>query len=300
MSDYNQMSYEDGLELYNFTIKKLLPALKGVFLQIINIIEQLSQSKTYEVNHKDLKKKMDKKEHTIIKPNEASNLKLFINTIDADVDTIIEKLQEVIDKNKKHSNFSKLEYLRILFVDNELIPHLIKFLNINPATLQGVGNPLWNILYKILQHNITVFDNTYAKPNKQFENSFLKNKITNINVTQDDIYSSKKEAQNYYEFIKYIEEIEDRYEQSPTQFNLLDLLFTLIANERKVQELLSTIPDIISKIDMLEYIVTGKVDVRLKLLRGLLSNLNSVFDYRNFGELEDSSHKLTPQTRRRQ
>ncbi len=96
-----------------------------------------------------------------------------------------------------------------------------------------------------------------------------------------------------YKFIKYIEEIEERFEQSPSQFNLLDLLFTLIANEKKAQELLSTMPDIIFKIDMLEYIVKGKVDVRLKLLRGLLTNLKAVFDYRNFGELEDSTHKLT-------
>ena len=133
-----------------------------------------------------------------------------------------------------------------------------------------------------------------TKPNIQIENSFLKDKIKNVAVTSDDIYSSKKETKNYYEFIKYIEEVEERYEKNKTQFNLLDLLLTLISNDKKAQELRSTLPDIISKIDKAEYIATGEVDLKLKLLRNLLTNINSVFEFRNFGELEDSTHKLTP------
>ena len=291
---YAYMSYKTGLELYNFTIINVLPSLKKILAETILLVEQLSSLNNYEINHKDLKKQIDKQQHIIILPNEALNLKSFINTIDKDIDEIIKKLQEVIDKNKNKSNFSKLEYLNLVFVKNELIPHLIEFLNINPETLQGIGNPLWNILYKILQHNIAYYDNTYTKPNKQFESGFLKSKITNINITNEDIYSSKKEAENYYEFIKYIEEIEERYEQNATQSNLLDLLFTLISNEKKVQELLSTLADIISKIDMVEYLATGKFDIRLKLLRELLSNLHAIGSFRNFGDLEDSTHKLTP------
>ncbi|WP_044418622.1 hypothetical protein [Halarcobacter anaerophilus] len=291
--DYNQMSYEDGLELYNFTTAKLLPSLKDILVKLLKIIDSLSEQKTYEATHKNLKKQVDKKEHTIIEASEASNLKSFINTIDKDIDEIIRKLQDVITKNTSHSEFSKLEYLYIVFVDNQLIPHLVQFLNINPTTLQELGNTVWNMLYKILQHNIAYYDNTYAKPDIQFENSFLKGKIKNVDVTDDDIYSSKKESENYDKFITYIEDIEERYERNASQYNLLDLLFTLIANDKKAQELLSTLPDIISKIDMAEYIARGEVDVRLKLLRNLLTNLNSVFDIRNFGELEDSTHKLT-------
>ncbi|RXJ65223.1 hypothetical protein CRV08_15650 [Halarcobacter ebronensis] len=294
-SDYNQMSYQDGLEVYNFTIKKLLSTLKDILLEITKIVNQLSEQKIYEVNHKDLKKKIDKKQHTIIEATEAKNLKSFINAIDADIDKIIRDLKAVVTNNTDQSNFSKLEYLLLVFNENDLILHLEEFLNINPKPLQGTDNSLWNILYKILQHNIAYYDNTYAKPNIQFENSFLKDKITNINITSEDIYSSKKEAKNYYEFIKYIEEIEERYEKNKTQFNLLDLLFTLIANDKKAQELLSTLPNIISKIDIAEYIATGKLDVKLKLLRDLLTNINSVFEFRNFGELEDSTHKLTKQ-----
>lgn len=291
---YLTMSYQDGLEVYNFTIKQLLPSLKDILAEIVSIINQLSEQKTYEINHKDLKKKIDKKEHTIIEATEAKNLKSFIQLIDTDINEIIIDLKKVVENNKSASTFSKLEYLKILFADAEiqLIPNLIEFLNINPATLQGAGNPLWNILYKILQHNIAYYDNTYAKPNIQFENSFLKDKITNINVTNDDIYSSKKESKNYYEFIKYIEEIEERYEKNKTQFNLLGLLFTLIANDKKAKTLLNTLPSIINKIDIVEYIVTGEADRRLKLLRKLLTNIKTVFDVRSFGELEDSSQKL--------
>lgn len=291
---YLTMSYQDGLEVYNYTIKQLLPSLKDILAEIVSIINQLSEQKTYEINHKDLKKKIDKKEHTIIEATEAKNLKSFIQLIDTDINEIITDLKKVVENNKSASTFSKLEYLKILFADAEiqLIPNLIEFLNINPATLQGAGNPLWNTLYKILQHNIAYYDNTYAKPDIQFENSFLKDKITNINVTNDDIYSSKKESKNYYEFIKYIEEIEERYEKNKTQFNLLDLLFTLIANDKKAKTLLNTLPSIINKIDIVEYIVTGEADRRLKLLRKLLTNIKTVFDVRSFGELEDSSQKL--------
>lgn len=51
-------------------------------------------------------------------------------------------------------------------------------------------------------------------------------------------------------------------------------------------------PSIINKIDIVEYIVTGEADRRLKLLRKLLTNIKTVFDVRSFGELEDSSQKL--------
>ena len=294
---YLTMGYQEGLELYNFTTEKLLQKLKKILAEIINIVNQLSEQKTYEVNHKDLKKKIDKKHHTIIEPTEAKNLKSFIQTIDKDVDAIIDKLKAVVKDNKNASTFSKLEYLKTLFADAEiqLIPNLIEFFNINPATLQGTGNPLWDILYKILQHNIAYYDNTYTKPNIQFENSFLEDKITNVNVTSEDIYSSKIEAKNYYEFIKYIEEIEERYEKNKTQFNLLDLLFTLIANDKKAQNILNILSKIIKYINVAEYIGTGEVDVRLKLLRNLLTNINSVFEFRNFGKLEDSTHKLTQQ-----
>jgi hypothetical protein len=288
------MSYKDGLELYDFTTKKLLPELKKVLAELINIIEQLSQSKTYEVTKKVLKSKIPKKQHTIIPANEASSLKSFINTIDKDIDEIIQKLQKVIDDNKNQSSFSKLEYLKILFAEaeNQLIQHLVEFLDIHPDTLQE-NNTVWNMLYKILQHNILYYDNTYAEPDIQFEDSFLKDKIINIDVTDDDIYSSKKESKNYEEFIKYIEEIEERYEESASQYNLLDLLFTLISNDKKAQDILETLPTIIEYIDLAEYAATGELDVRLKLLRNLLTNLNLVFDFRNFGALEDSRHKLT-------
>ncbi|WP_404319622.1 hypothetical protein [Malaciobacter canalis] len=295
ITDYNHINYEEGMELYDFTIKQLLPSLKDILSESIKIIDHLSEQKTYEVNHKDLKKKIDKKEHTIIGASEASNLKSFIQLIDTDINKIIQKLKKVIDDNKNQSDFSKLQYLEIVFSDaeNQFIQHLIDFLNIPQKTLQGEGNTVWNTLYKILLHNIAYYDNTYNKPNIQFENSFFKDKITNKNVTSDDIYSSKKEAKNYYKFIAYIEEIEKRYEQSPSQYNLLDLLFTLIANEKKAKDFLSTLPDIINKIDIVEYIVTGEADRRLKLLRKLLTNIKTVFDVRNFGELEDSSQKLT-------
>lgn len=294
MYSYNQMSYQEGLEVYNFTIKQFLPALKDVLAEVIKIINQLSEQKTYEVKHTDLKKKIDKKQHTIIEPPEAKNLKSFINAIDADIDEIIRKLKTVVTNNTDQSNFSKLEYLLLVFNENELVFHLEEFLNINPRILYGRSNSLWNILYKILQHNIAYYDNTYSKPDIQFENSFLKDKITNVNVTSEDIYSSKTEAKNYYEFIKNIEEIEERYEKNKTQTNLLDLLFTLIANDKKAQKLLGTLPTAITYINRAEYIVTGKLDVKLKLLRTVLTNINSVFDVRNFGELEDSTHKLNP------
>ena len=293
--DYNQMTYEDGLELYDFTIKNLLLALKNILEESIKIIDTLSQAKTYEVSHKDLKKIIDKKEHTIIPKSAAIQMKSFIKILDADIDKIIKDLKDVIEANTKKEEFSKLTYLEILFKDNQLIPHLVEFLDINPNTLQGVNTSLWNQLYEILNHNIADFDNTYVKPDTQYKDSFLKDKITNINISNDDIYSSKKEALNYYKFIKYIENIEERYEASPTQFNLLDLLFTLVFQEKKAKDMIETVVNIISYIDTAEYIATGEVDVRLKLLKGLLTNINTVFNIRNFGELEDSTHKITPQ-----
>lgn len=296
---YAYMSYEHGQELYTTTIK-LLEDLREVFSQNLQLIEPLAQVKTFEAEHKDFSKVLQKKQHSIIPQAEFIKMKDFIEVLELDLDGVMEDLR---DKIKEHINdsskFSKMEYLEILILNNQFIPHLIEFFDINPATLKNDGKALWSILYKILLHNIEKYDNTYVKPNQQFETSFLKEKIKNVDVTHDDPYSNTEQVENYEKFINYIEGIEKNYETNPSQYNLLDLLLTLVGNEATAYSIIERLPNIISIINTAEYIATGRLDARLKLFRTMLTNLKSVFDTRYFGGLVDTSHKLSAEDKQK-
>lgn len=90
-------------------------------------------------------------------------------------------------------------------------------------------------------------------------------------------------SKSYKKFIVYIEEIEKRYNANPSEYNLLDLLFTLLAQDENFYEVIKEITGWKTVLNYSEYIVTGDVDTTVKALRHTLNNLEEVFDDRRFG-----------------
>lgn len=300
------MSNKDGEKVYN-SFLGLFNDVKSLIKIILDIVKILSTEKTSFNISKSLLKKMGKNKlsyERMIIPNKTAK-KIF---------KMLELLQEEIDKNiksfdnrikehtKNQSNYLVKNFWSDFYI-NKLVELLIQFLDIDANILiSNKDNSLWNALYEILEYNIDIYDNTYTKPNIQFENSFLKDKITNINVTKDDIYSSKKEAQNYYKFIKYIEEIENRCENNLNQTNLLDLLFTLTQQFGIIYEY-KGIGFGTALIVFANYVKIKRIsnfgfnasefEKRIFELANLITNLQEIFKKRDFGGIIDTSHKLS-------
>lgn len=86
--------------------------------------------------------------------------------------------------------------------------------------------------------------------------------------------------------------IEKKYEANPNETNLLDLLFTLLAQDESLYKLIKEITSWKDWLNYGEYIVTGELDTKIKKVRYMLENIEKVFDDR-YCSLLDTSHSLT-------
>lgn len=223
--------YKEGKEFYSKFIT-LFKDVENVLISISDFIDALTKEDSFNVSpsiKEDLGENILSYKRSVIYEKTRDKIEDIISKIKKQIKININNFES---RKKFHEKNISNYLVKNIFDDfeiNELVELLLKFLDIDPISLNSLDeNALWNIVYEILDTNIEKYDDTYIKPNKQFEKTFLKNKITPVDVTSRDKYASKVEALNYYKFITYIEEIERRYKSEPNQTNLLDLIFTLI------------------------------------------------------------------------
>ena len=297
------MSHENGLALYQATINffKILDdkGTKGlikVFEELISLCDKLNQPYTFDNIESKIKGNSQTKpinQRKFLSDASHKRLTNMFKLLIADINLVIKTLTQRIQDNN-NSQFDKADYISDLFSLDSFINHLLDLLAVNSDSLIS-SNPslsLWDSLYLILQDNIKVFDNTYVKPDRQFKGTFLENKISYKDVTKDDLYNNAFNSKNYDNFINRIEDIENRFETSPSKTNLLDLLFTLLANDKPIYDLIKEFTSWNKWINRGEYVAWGTLDRNLKRVRNLFTNLEEIFDKRYFN-LEDGSHKLT-------
>ncbi|QKF73027.1 hypothetical protein AFAEC_0852 [Aliarcobacter faecis] len=301
------MSHENGLALYQSTINffKMLDdkgtnGLIKIFEELIVLCDKLNQDYTFDNIESKIKGNSQTKpinQRKILSDANHQRLtnifKLLISDINIVISTLTRTLNRKIEGGSS-SKFDKADYFSDLFSLDSFVNHLIDLLDINSKFLISY-NPslsLWDSLYLVLQDNIKMFDNTYVNPDIQFKGTFLESKISYKDVTKDDLYNSAFNSKNYDRFINRIENIENRFETSPSKTNLLDLLFTLLANDKAIYTLIKELASWNKWINIGEVAVTGKLDTNLKRVRNLFSNLEKIFDDRHF-DLLDSSHKLS-------
>lgn len=293
------MNHENGLALYKATTNSLSLETNGlikIFEEFIILCDKLNQPYTFDNIESKIKGNSQTKlinERKFLSDASHKRLINMFKLLIADINLVIKTLTQRIQDNN-NSQFDKADYISDLFSLDSFINHLLDLLAINSDSLIS-SNPslcLWDSLYLILQDNIKVFDNTYVKPDRQFKGTFLESKISFKEVTKDDLYNNAFNSKNYDNFINKIENIENRFETSPNKYNLLDLLFTLLANDKPIYDLIKEFASWNKWINVSEIFVTGKLDTNLKRVRNLLTNLEEIFDKRYFN-LEDTSHRLT-------
>jgi len=278
------MSHDNGLELYKKT-QVILKKFNAVLFQILEIIKTLNTKFVFQVDKKILDKDgkaLDNKRQ-MLSDDVYKEFQQIFKGLQDDVNIVTKQLNDTVRDNN-NEKFSKITYLDTLFKSRNFIIHVNNLLDINAKTLTSVHTPsIWTLLVQILKENINDFDNTYQKPEdgKQFKGINIKINDS-VDVTERDLYNGSQGSENYKKFVKYIEDIETEYDSNPSEKNLLDLLFTLIAQDSSAYALIKEITSYGNMLDNIEYVATGELDTQLKQIRHTLENLEVVFDSRRF------------------
>lgn len=327
------LSHEEGEILYQKTID-FLTSIENIFY--FKDEETKIESGIYEAL-KELNKEIEYKvsdflKETIPKDELQTKRQILNDTIYKELLNTLEKIlqgikalkkvfEETIDKVEIGTeSYSRKGYIDDLNGSKVLIETLTSFLDIDENSLtSNSSHSLWNILFKILDHNIDQFDDTYIDPTIQFKGTFLEDKIESLDVTKQDEYDIKTAqakatgkitqaiiisnttplygmqqqmqdimnpavfSQRYYTLLENIKTMEKNYESNPNQTNLMDILFTLIAH--------SPLHALIDKwantgIFFTKVLMDNDVEDSLDKFKETINKLKRVFDKRFVGNLE--------------
>jgi hypothetical protein len=286
------MPHVDGALLYSSTTRLL-----NNVLEILNEIYILAVSlnKPYRVlANPDIKGLTTT--HNIFPDDALVQFKVVIDTIIFQVNVAIRRLNTTAGRVPVNGDFSKLDYVNALVgtVFNEgvaLISALTAFLSIDNATLNTPTGSIWDVIARVIQHNIENYDNTYQNPQPQLKDTFLGKNLELFEVTKYDSYSNAKTTPSFDKFIKRVELAETNYQKNPSSVNLRDILFVLLAHHPLIVDAAKKIGSFAQTINNAEYITSGDTDKLLKQIRALFDNINKVIISRHQGDLEDPDDK---------
>lgn len=322
------LSKEEGEEFYTKT-REFLIVLKSVFTgEIDNEKKQKTEYGLFEVI-KELNKDVEFRVSDFLKEAIPKNKlktkrKILNNPSYEELKNILEKLLENIlalesifldkieDVNKNITSYSRIGIINDL-IDSKLLETISDILDVNEDSLiSNSSNSLWNLLFKILIHNVEHFDNTYVFPDIQFKGSILEKKLTNIDVSKKDEYdkhTAQKEpfldvrhsylaeprvrqvnpkvfSERYYKLLKDLKEKEKKYEENQNQTNLMDMLFTLVS-QTKIYNLLNSWVN--PTIFVLKVILNKEAAEKIDRFKIAINKIMSILNKSHVGNLEISN-----------
>ena len=283
------MTHADGLEVFQETITAM-EKVSEFLLILDNFFKSLNHKYTYPI-HQSISNSTRGKlsnQRTLVSDQALALLQPPLNQLQQGVLQIIDEYRDIV-VNNPDQHFSKIEYLAVM-LDNLSLPFQ-NFIDINPDNLIPRNEAsLWGFLHQVLKENIDQFDDTYVDPTPQFGGSMLAGRLEPADVTTEDLYDKNKSlTANYRVFIKRIETIEKRYAANPSISNLMDLLFSLLAQDPIIYDAIMTTSELGDTIGEAEWGLTGETDTRAKQVRELLTRLRTVFEKRSVGGLVDET-----------
>jgi len=278
------MKPSQGRKLYDACLA-LLGKLQGTFKAMNDVVCNLNQGITFPVPIK-----VDGKMTT--------RRQVMSNELAHQVQGELQKLQaslllmqKAFKERRAQDRYPISGFLADLHVAR-FLQSLINFLWVDPKQLKG---PLWDLVYKLLLEQLEEFDDTTNTPAAQLAKTAFANRIDQVNVTPKDPYSQFGRAPTYKRFIEYLEKAEARYDKGKDRLDLMDLLFTLLAQTEtlraKVEELQGTVETTRKIMDglMAYAMYKGMLSTPLMIIWELMTVLGSyveIFKARNFGQME--------------
>ncbi|TSC25770.1 hypothetical protein [Corallococcus sp. Z5C101001] len=222
------MSSDKAGKLYDHCIQ-LLEKINGIFAKLREIIRTLSKPFEFPVAIELQGKAATKR---AILPELLAGR--FISELDK-LEKSLSPLMKALKDRKKSGKYP----LDGLFDDlhvSTFLKALAQFLRVDVKTLSG---PLCDLIAGILKHQIEAFDNTGTSPRAQLKATPFSASLTDVDITAADPYSQFQLEATYKRFVGRLETSEVRYDKYSTQTDLMDLIFTLVANVGLVQNLVS-------------------------------------------------------------
>jgi hypothetical protein len=290
--------YEKMIELF-----QIAEAIMGNLLDIVRMLSKKITFKVGEEIKNDLGEEEIVYKRTIITKEIRKGLEKIINRITEQLQINLNNLNK---RNKTLQSTDRSYALSWLIDDieiNGLVKNLSDFLKIDAKTLVSKRDEgLWHLVYQILDHNIKKFDNTYTDPTPQFKDTPLANKVEQYPVFKEDKYNGSDGSKNFDPFISYINDIEKRCAQKPSEYDLLDLVFTLIQQMGVVYKYKGIGFGTALKVfangwkynrwSHFDFSVSN-FEKRLFQLSDMVDNYQKIFQKRDFGGILDTSDILT-------
>jgi len=324
-----------GTEFYTKSIE-FFRALKLLISEnIFMVLSELNEDTEYEIAQyfKDtLPKDVLTTKRKILQDDAKDDLKSILQEVIIGISKVEKAFDDRKSENdelaKKTSSIPRIQnrlnnkttYSRMAVVDDlsqsdELFDALNNLLAVEDNLISQQKNSLWNVLFKILNHNIEKYDNTYVKPDTQFSGTGLN--VENVAIAERDSYDIKTRqgekagwftraminsstygmsnqksqdllepkvfSERYYKFIDRVETLEKNYNANPSQTNLMEILFSLLA-----QSPVHTMVDKFSGVGFftLKLVLNGDAEKSIVKLRKTVNKLKKLFDKRYVGELE--------------
>ena len=298
--------HAEGKAFYDEIIT-LLNTVNDIMEDILGIIGILSKEITFAVGEEitnDLGEEVITHKRVAITKEIVEGLNTIIKTIQGSLHISINNLEK---RNQALASTDR-SYALVWFIEdiemNDLVKNLLDFLQIDAETLvsENPKTSLWHLLYQILDHNIKYFDNTYVDPTPQFKNSFLANKIEQYNVSHEDKYDGSDGSKNFDAFISYVKGIENRCTNKPSEYDLLDLVFTLLGQMGVVYKYkgvgFGTALKIFAnwwRYNRWSHLSFSASDFEKRLfqLADVVDNYQKIFQARDFGGIVDTQDVLT-------
>lgn len=252
-----EMDKKEGKKLYSQLIefyKKLIEILDVSK----NLINQLAVPAPYKVD-------------TVLKIRVKNTRQIIPKDVQGELNKILDEFIEEFGNSISDFN-SSLQSGTFPIMDffsdinpKKSLDHFIDFLEIDSGTFRG---DLFDLIYRIIRHNIEAFDDTVHSPQTQLDKASYKGTIKHIDVSKYDQYYGKRD-EAFNKFIKLLKEKENALTESFNQQNSIDLVFTILAQNDLVQEYHNWIKG-------LSYACTA-ITIILKLRRALNPKMEEIY-----------------------
>ncbi len=277
------MDPERGAAMYDACLT-LFKNLEELLDKVKEIVSSLSKEVEHKVA-KGLEGKVSNKHRMI---SEALK-KRFVRQLDTVKDGLTPTIQ-AFERRLRGTRYPVSGLIEDLFLNRFLRP-LVDLIAVNAPGEDGrLSNPpapansILDLLHDLLAEQIDQFDDTKNTPVHQLAKTAFKDKLHHVEVTSKDRYFRQRDAQ-FNRFITYLEAVEARYQTSRSKADLVDMIFTLIAQLEFVQSSTGWLDGIINALTAADWSNVGD-DAFDQLVEDLLQtmrNYRAILQRRNFG-----------------
>lgn len=229
-------SYKYFHSLYNKSLQ-FLNELEQLITNLKSIVTKLNKEVKYQVAPGLEGKVSDKRK--IMSDDLKKRCYDELNPIQDSLKQMIENMQKRMTQVQNQNiiyieGYSKGYSIGMVIKDifRPGVKPLSDLLRVDQVTLKG---KLPNLLHDMVIEIVDKYDNTSYLPKQE---SLTGYEIRHIDITKKADKYYEKKSKEFYEFITYLEKAETKYADSQSQKDLLDIIFTLIAQFEPIQSFL--------------------------------------------------------------